>query len=520
MSESSNGREYSGPIFKINEGQKKSHSRAFDYDLSLLLGEYERNIRIASREILGDPKDIESYFFRSLSYYEIGDYENADLDIGIVLNLTKAIIPDIYISQGKAYELGKRYKWAICCYEIANRVQRTVKNLFYLGNIYNLNSDWTKAISLFTETIEIEPQNFRGYRGRSEALWASGEKQDAINDLKICLDLNPNLAGVYANLAEYLFQVNNFNEEAICLLRLSLELEPSNAKYFFALGNYYSSWNAINGISVEFIVQYKIPEHYSWYYDSQAFEERLNIAKGFYSQAFVGLFESFRTDMEKLNDKVKVSIFVGGNYLFDPLQTNTLFFTNAAIFPDKIDCPLLNPLNQHKLAVNISYDNIRVRCCSSICDFEGISKSFSMWDRYADGHKGVCYTLSIPKNWLIKNGIYASKIKYADDSSSLEMITPEQVIQDGLFTKHTGYQHENEFRLVALGKFSYPNGQKFNFYGGSEDDSIRIERIYAGAYMSETNKQQLTKLLSNYAYKINTFQMLLAKNNQLTCESL
>ena len=363
MGERSNGKEYNGPIFQINEGQKRLSTRAFDYDLSLTLGEYDRNIMICSREIGGDPKDIESYFFRSLSYYETGDYEKADSDIDMVLNLTSAIIPDLYFRQGEAYERGERYKWAINCYEIANRTKKSSRNLLRIGNILNLNGNWVKAVNTFQEVIAIDPQNFRGYRGRSEALWALGSKQEAMNDLITCLELNPNLAGVYADLAKYIFQVNSINEEAICLLRISLELEPNNPKYFFALGNYYSSWNLINTISAEFISQYKIPKHYYLYYDNQAFEERLNIAKGFYSRAFLGSFESFRTDVEGLSDIFKLSIFVGEDYLLDTLQTNTLFFSNVTVFPNKIDCPLLNPLNHNKLAVNISYDNIRVRCC-------------------------------------------------------------------------------------------------------------------------------------------------------------
>ena len=144
-----------------------------------------------------------------------------------------------------------------------------------------------------------------------------------------------------------------------------------------------------------------------------------------------------------------------------------------------------------------------------------------MWDRYANGHKGICYTLSIPKSWLIKNGIYANKIKYSDVSGSLELISPEQVIHDGLYVKHPGYQDENEFRLIAFGKFnSSSNGEKFNFYGGSKEDSIKIESVYAGASINENHKKQLINLISDNSYKIKAFQMLITKNNQLICERL
>jgi hypothetical protein len=451
--------------------------------------------------------DCVACFFRSLAFYRLSNYENAYRDADNVDRLS--VIDNLFFLQGQCYKNRTFYSLAIACFEIANRREKSTIRFLEIGWIRNKLLDFNSAIKCFEEAITIAPNDFRGYDGLSEALWALGEQEAAINNLITCIRKNRYLAVAYSKLAHYYYKLNNNNEEAICLLRIALSREPSNPEFFLALANYYCSWNSIKGLSSEFTKQFAIDDTVIRYCNRQAFEEKVRIANGFYSSAFVELFPiAFKEDISLLDDHINVSIFVGNqDHLFDILRTHTLFFADVTSFSDKVsDCPLLHSNSQSQLAKNISKDNIRVRCCSILHKKEDICQSLSMWDRYANGHSGVCYTLKIPKTWLLRNAVYANRILYSPEEIMLNAESPERIIRDGLFIKYSGYEDEHEFRMIAFGKFDGMKGIKLNFHGGNSEDSIKIETVYAGTHISEENKKAMMDLvLKNYpvvAYQV------------------
>ncbi|WP_157543996.1 tetratricopeptide repeat protein [Mucilaginibacter paludis] len=484
--------------------------------MSLDFGEWERIVQIGTRCVSVDPKDIESYFFRSLAFYQLGQKASAVNDANTVLHLMKW--KDVYLVQGEFYEKFKKDTVALICYEIGYAVFKSVDYLVKIARLKNQSGDYAGALKSCELLLGSDPQAFRGYVNRSKALWGLARHKEAIADLFTCIRMNPYYADSYANLAAYSFSKNELREEAICLLRMALKQEPNNSGFCFALGDHYANWKKLTPLSQKFITDVTVDDTLKAFVDDRAFADRDQIARGYYAHSFASLFQTIQTEMDTMGDHIQVSMFIGNaNHLFDLLKNNSIYFSEVNSFPDKVsDCPLLNPANQSHLAVNISYNNVRVRCCSSLNKPQEIASSVAMWDRYANGHRGLCYTLEIPKTWLLKNNIYAGKITYLEEPPPLRADTPEQVIKDGLFVKHHGYQDEREFRLVHFGKFPHNDGVKFHFHSGkAEDDAIKIKAIYLGSHMSHDHKQLLADILFDYPDRIDTFGMSVAKNGQL-----
>jgi stress-induced-phosphoprotein 1 len=96
------------------------------------------------------------------------------------------------------------------------------------GNAAFAAKDFTKAIELFTKAIEVSPvPNHVLYSNRSAAYASSKDFQNAFEDAKKTVDINPSWAKGYSRVAAAEFGLGKY-QEAEKSYSKTLELDPSN----------------------------------------------------------------------------------------------------------------------------------------------------------------------------------------------------------------------------------------------------------------------------------------------------
>lgn len=97
-----------------------------------------------------------------------------------------------------------------------------------LGNKAFQAKDYDKAIDLFTQAINLEPQNFVLYSNRSAAKAGKRDWTHALEDAEACIKINPAWSKGYARKGAALHGLRQY-EEAILAYETGLKLEDSPA---------------------------------------------------------------------------------------------------------------------------------------------------------------------------------------------------------------------------------------------------------------------------------------------------
>lgn len=150
-------------------GMKKTSSDA-DFKnpegfLNLMKGHYNEAISIFSKEIIKNPLDANSYFYRGLAYHRKSQNDRA------VSDYTKAI------------EIDPNYAEAFFC----------------RGTIYQNMGQDTKAVNDYTSSIKIDSRYVKAYKNRSLVYFSRKEYDKALEDLKKAEELGLNLESQITN---------------------------------------------------------------------------------------------------------------------------------------------------------------------------------------------------------------------------------------------------------------------------------------------------------------------------------
>lgn len=144
-------------------------------------------------------------------------------------------------------------------------------------------------------------------------------------------------------------------------------------------------------------------------------------------------------------------------------------------------------------------------------------KNHLLWSYYAQHHTGVCikydYKFIRDENpypeFLIQPVRYSSHFPDIEFSEIILSHTPQRRLADLLFTKHSLWAHEREWRLVALG---LTGGSNYDLPSG-----LSISHIYAGARMPENAFEELTSICAEY--KVPNTKLRKSRHSYLLAES-
>lgn len=519
---------YDQALVVYKEGVKENPNSAFFHfmlgEMKGLLRDYSGALNDFSSTLRLDENYWEAWHNTGICWAHLNNFNNAIFCYNKSLELN----PENYACYGNLAEIlleQKNYLQAIkfCDLAIANLKHGNLFAtrafaMFYIGEYSKAISDSNTALSYKNETNN----HHRAFLARAMSFWALGHKKEAIQDFHSCIDIAPWFLSAYTWLANAYYEIEEINEVPIVLLRAAEQYHPEDGNILFSLGNYYSTWykrNVLTNYATHILSKFKGEEPIKTYCGERVFLEKEAIAKAYFFRAFKNMFDCYRTDLNEIEDSIDLSIFVGNSkYLLDIIENETLCFVNPDLFSDKAsDCLLLHPINQSKLCVNVSFESIRIRCCSMLASPKEIASAVSMWDRFANGHKGLCFTLSFPKNWFLENMIYARKIAYKKTDKDLKIESPEQVVEDGLFIKSYGYSDENEFRLLKFGNFKEDIIQ-IPFFNKNNDQSVQIKTVYIGLNTDSEIKNKILNLVSGTT--INVIQMKYSSNLKLNYEDL
>lgn len=532
---------------KIDENEYYNYGRR-----SMEKGNYSEAERAFSEHLRRHPNDITVYLFRGYNRTFLQDFE------GAICDCTKAIEHDAndgagYFFRGIAQDYLSNYSDAISDFTKSIELNFNPAEAYcnragarcHLEDYYEALDDCNKAIELdsifagayikrgilkselghhrdaindYNKGIELNSNREDAYVNRGIAKAYLGYFQEAIVDCNKAIEMNSVAVPAYSTLGKVYYDWKREFEKAISCYRVASKLDPKNPEWFFKLGNMYSKWEIRIDVEEPFfhsLGKYGV-ECQTHFVDNIAYKERKEIARGYYSRSFIDLFPLMRTDLQEDQDCYSLFLFVGNNdYLLSPLDDKCFFFSDARSFPDKTtDCPLLNPINQSILAVQVSYDNVRIRCLCNIDIPNGIQNCHSMWDRYANGHSGLAYKLRIEKKWLIDQSVYINRIKYVTSDEVMKCDFPEQVIEEGLFRKDISYADEKEWRLVKFGKYEEKKGIKLSWQCNDGTIGVSIEAIYIGKEASCELQNMLKEEVRGKNIKV--YKMNLQKNSKLT----
>lgn len=173
---------------------------------SAVSGNHSDAINAYSRALELNPKDVEVYNNRGISYFELGKYDEAIDDFTKAIRLNPKDV-EAYYNRGKIYgELGK----------------------------------YSKAIKDYSKAIMLNPKDADIHNNRGNAYVNIGNYNRAIKDYDRAIELNPKLAAAYNNRGIlYIRNLGHYNQ-AIMDFDRAIELNPEYAKAYYNRGNAYS----------------------------------------------------------------------------------------------------------------------------------------------------------------------------------------------------------------------------------------------------------------------------------------
>ena len=97
-------------------------------------------------------------------------------------------------------------------------------------------SCWRNSESLWTHTLACTSDNFIGHMNLGDALFKTGQVDEAIAQCQQALQINPDQARVHINLGDALFKMGRV-DEAIAQYQQALQIEPDYAEAHINFGN-------------------------------------------------------------------------------------------------------------------------------------------------------------------------------------------------------------------------------------------------------------------------------------------
>lgn len=123
--------------------------------------------------------------------------------------------------------------------------------VFYSMITINRNKDWKDSYSLWTKTLEVEPNSVRAHGNLARVYQEKGLIEASMREVKKTIELNPKGFKAYYNLGVILAE-QGFIEEAISAYKKTIEINPKFKNARFNLGNIYKAQNHLEAAKREY----------------------------------------------------------------------------------------------------------------------------------------------------------------------------------------------------------------------------------------------------------------------------
>ncbi len=241
------------------------------------------------------PQSIDARYMLALTYFDLGDYANAEIyfkelthkksdnfeytyNLGVaqgkmghtedaITTLSRAAkMPDHkgepQFAMGEIYQLEKQYDKAIAKYQECLSINPNFAEVYNnLGVIYGAKSDFPQAVKSFQKALELKP-NYNPARknlGYAEAhtamavsLMTQGKAKEAQEQLLKAIEIDPQFADAYYNLGLLLHQQNQV-AQAILQYQTALQCDPKHARSHNNLGVAYQSQGQLDLARKEYL---------------------------------------------------------------------------------------------------------------------------------------------------------------------------------------------------------------------------------------------------------------------------
>lgn len=118
------------------------------------------------------------------------------------------LLGDICMRDGRAGRAVKSYRRAAA---VARAAERPIKPalLVALGNALQINGDGRGALAVFNEALEADPESVDARFARASLAWGMGNKSQAVADLKIVAERQPDHVRAVSNLGAALHEAGD-----------------------------------------------------------------------------------------------------------------------------------------------------------------------------------------------------------------------------------------------------------------------------------------------------------------------
>lgn len=172
--------------------------RASDsYDAS----NYERAALDYSLFLLFNPTFSQAYYYRALTYLQIGDYDTALNDVTDALALEPAApdyVAELYLLRAQLHLQKDDVDSALTDLDASiEAAPEGVNSLLTRARVYAFQERYADAIADFDRALEINPENLNGLIDRAFAHYELSNYDSAIQDMTSAINLNPEEGGLY-----------------------------------------------------------------------------------------------------------------------------------------------------------------------------------------------------------------------------------------------------------------------------------------------------------------------------------
>ncbi|MBO3457501.1 tetratricopeptide repeat protein [Aetokthonos hydrillicola Thurmond2011] len=215
-------RDYEGAIadfleaIAINPHYGKAYNKSGNARYQL--GDYEGAIEDYTQAIKINPNDALAYRNRADARFHIRDNQ------GAIEDYTQAIKINPYLLEDK-HELNQ----VIPIYQNNNADDKN-------GNVLSEIEQYKRAIEVFTQVIEISPNDADAYKNRGNARSDLGDYEGAIEDYTQAIKINPNNADAYYNRGNALSDLEDY-QKAIEDYTQAIKINPNDADAYYERGN-------------------------------------------------------------------------------------------------------------------------------------------------------------------------------------------------------------------------------------------------------------------------------------------